>query len=278
MNRFFFFCLAFLSFTPFCSQALPIGNPTEASLFKTGILFCGNDWNYCDPSLCWYDRFSLRVGYAGDFVHNRRLEAAKTDENIRQTQMWTNAGYIAINYCNRWDLFSTIGATHFLLNSTQKPFLASGSRLTRIKTETAASLSLGLRGTLWEVGCLGFGGELQYFHTAPKISSFQIVDEASLASGKRFNYSEWQGSLGVNYRIEVCPIAAVPYAAVSWSRAWVSLDDRLASEIFLPNLNSQRGFGYAVGLTLLGVGKFGLTLEKRFVSEDAFYIQAQVRL
>ncbi len=57
--------------------ALPIGNPSEASLCTQGVFFGGSNCNTCDPCFCWFDAWSLRLGYYGDFVFNRNLRLAE---------------------------------------------------------------------------------------------------------------------------------------------------------------------------------------------------------
>jgi len=43
------------------------------------------------------------------------------------------------------------------------------------------------------------------------------------------------------------------------------------------NLRSERNFGYAFGLTLLGCNKTSVTVEARFIDEKALYVNGQFR-
>ncbi len=95
-----------------------------------------------------------------------------------------------------------------------------------------------------------------------------------------FEYYEWQIGLGASYWIDMCSFAFVPYMGIKWSSANVSLDVRAndgSTNVHLRDLESDNGFGYAVGLTIVGCRKFAFTLEKRFADEDAYYVNAQFR-
>ncbi len=55
--------------------ALPVGNPAEASLLTNGIFFSpGVNCNPCDPCFSWFDIWSLKLGFYGDYVFNRHLK------------------------------------------------------------------------------------------------------------------------------------------------------------------------------------------------------------
>src|SRR5437660_1058012 len=99
------------------AYALPLGNPSEASLFLHGAWWddCGaTSYDPCDPCFSWCDALSFRIGFYGDYVFNRHLEVRRgTDEGARidHTGLFTNAGYLAFNFMDRIDIFGTLGAT-----------------------------------------------------------------------------------------------------------------------------------------------------------------------
>ena len=116
------------------AHALPVGNPSDASLLCDGLLWEGHCGDPCDPCLSWSDAFSIRVGFYGDYVFNRHL---KGDHRIRKqidhTKLITNAALITANFWDRFDVFTTLGAT--------KLFMEQAS----LRLETSPSMDLALR-------------------------------------------------------------------------------------------------------------------------------------
>src|SRR5262245_1833417 len=104
------------------AYALPLGNPSEASLFKRGVLLGASQCNKRDPCCFWFDAWNVRLGYYGDFVFNRNLkidgEGLDQGEDIEITQIFTNAGYLVLNLCDKLDIFGTLGASriHIISN------------------------------------------------------------------------------------------------------------------------------------------------------------------
>src|ERR1700722_6433594 len=149
------------------AYALPVGNPSEASLFHREEICC-------DPtSPC--DFFSFGVGFYGDYVFNRHM---KTDQNkdIDTTKLFTNAGYLVINFYDRVDLFSSLGASRLSLNTSLGPFNSIDPHpLFEIESGTAFSYSLGCRATLFQYKCFSLGAMGQYFATRPDIKRMYIA-------------------------------------------------------------------------------------------------------
>ncbi len=271
------------------AYALPVGNPLDASLLCNGLIWegdcCTDVWDFfCDPCTSWCDIFSVRVGFYGDYVFNRHLEFDDPQgDDIEHTEIFTNAGYLALNMFNQFDLFATLGATNLFIDTNAGSYnnLELDGRRLEIKTETHFSWSIGTRATLFECGCWGVGLEGQYFRAEPKITrithsaTFSVYpDDISL------RYREWQVGLGVSYKINLF----VPYIAVKWSWAKASMENREiifpdeeGASIFLHNLENKKLWGYAVGVSLVDCNQASMTLEGRWGSEKAVYVNGQVR-
>lgn len=258
--------------------ALPIGNPTEASLMRDGVFCDGHCADWCDPCVSWCDAWSFRVGFWGDYVFNRNLQVDKSPHaTIHETTLNTNAAYLAFNMYDRVDLFATLGASHLSLATPGSTF-GPNSDYDYLETETNFSWSIGLRGTLWECGCLGVGAEAQYFRTNPDVNFVRNEDSAPRYVNEDLSYSEWQVGLGAGYRINIaaCATAFIPYLGVKWSGVHADLGFGNDGEFF-PDLENDRCFGYAFGLTLLGCNKSAVTVEARFIDEKAVHVNAQFR-
>lgn len=260
--------------------ALPIGNPWEASIHTNGVLLnCP-----CEPASFW-NAWSVRMGYYGDFVFNRQMRKVNSTYMTRTT-INTNAGYLALNFCDRIDLFSTIGATSIAFKGHANAWAVSDRvRDGSVVCPTHLSWSLGLRTAIWEYCNWALGAEAQYFRSKPCLGTWERAGANAFYfdNNERLTYEEWQAGLAVTYRIELipCSLSALPYIGAKWACADMHTGNPRRSNgnilFTVPNLENARDFGYAVGLTLLGCNKSSLTLEGRFNDETAFYVNGQFR-
>jgi major outer membrane protein len=279
--------------------ALPLGNPLDASWLKEGVLWAANRCDVCDPCLSWSDVWSLRIGYYGDIVFDRRLEVDEppNDSDIRRSRLFTHAAYLAFNLCDRFDIFGTLGTTKFHIETPGSAFdltVVAGSRYNdtvEVESETEFSWSLGVRATLWECGQFGLGAEAQYFYTRPRLNYLAVApfNVSYFAHDARTHYREYQFGLGATYKIPIasCKTFVVPYVGAKWSFARLNMDDYLitltspfletAVTASMHNLETHHHIGGIIGITLVGCEIWSLTAEGRFADELAFHINSQLR-
>lgn len=281
MKKLVFASLAILS----CglAYALPVGNPSEASLLCDGLFWegsCCDRGDCCDPCASWCDAISFRFGYYGDFVFNRHFkrDSGQPRRNIDHTHIVTNAGYLALNFCDRVDIFGTLGATRLRLDTNAVVFNGEFDRGNRFELETDShfSWSVGARGTIWECGCTSLGIEGQYFQFRPNIQRVTVgaTDSAYPGDDSKFRFQEWQVGFGISHRINIL----VPYAAVKWSRARIGHIKEDDDVVFsFDPLKTRNGWGYAIGVSLVDCEKMALTAEGRWGDERALYINGQIR-
>ena len=174
--------LPLLLFSPLF--ALPIGNPMDASLYKKGVFledcYDGRCCNPCDPCFSWCDAWSFRLGFYDDYVFNRNMELKNHgDRDIKDFEIFTNSGYLALNICDRLDIFGTLGATNINMDADLAIFVPLGQPpfIFSIETETAFSWSVGGRLTIWNCDCFYFGIEGQYFYTKANIDLIDFGDD-----------------------------------------------------------------------------------------------------
>lgn len=220
-------------------QALPVGNPAEPSLLIDGTIWEGMSGDPCDPCATWCDAISLRVGFYGDYVFDRVLKtdvskmflmgtaptspSSAVDSNttaeranpaygkhMHDAEWFTNAGYIALNIWDRFDVFCTLGATsgYFKGNSSSFNLIGligiSGSSLdnkypnanisngvVELYTDTTFSWSVGARGALWECGCATLGAEFQYAQSKPRVQELNVLSNVA-----QFTIHKPQGYVG----------------------------------------------------------------------------------
>lgn len=275
--------------TTVSAYALPVGNPWDASLLSEGLILEGYCLDYCDPCSSWWDAWSVRVGFYGDYVFNRhtQVDLRERDDSIHSTKIFTNAGFIALNFWERLDLFATFGGTELQFETRSNVLGRAGiNYIVKFETDTHFSWSVGLRGTIWECGYLGVGVEAQYFHTRPELNLIwgEAENPFYFQNSDRAKYQEWQFGLGASYRINIgwCSTALIPYVAAKWDRVHISFDHlRVAATsggtYTLDNLENERDWGFALGLTLVGCHKASVTVEGRFANEHAVYVNTQFR-
>lgn len=270
-----YFLSAIFSLLMNATYALPVGNPSEASLCHFPEV--------CEEA-CGCDHFRFGIGFYGDYVFNRHMETVHGKE-IDTTKLFTNAGYLVVNFCERVDVFSTLGVSRLCLNTSLVAFNSVDPHpLFEIESGSAFSYSVGARATLLRYRCLSLGMEGQYFATRPNIKRMYIAAGAVSYPDDvlKTRYSEWQVGTGISYQYNEF---FVPYVAVKYSRSHWKLDNgkrfiiESNTNTFLFNLNNHKHWGYAVGLTFCPplCAQLSVTAEGRFGDEKALYINGQMR-
>lgn len=270
--------------------ALPVANPSEPSLLTEGFLF-NNDICCCnDPSICFSDAFSFRLGFYGDYVYNRHMKIGHSDDdiessknNIRHFEIFTNAGYLALNISHRFDLFGTLGTStlNWQTNANNLGLVAATNQTLSVQSETNFSWSIGARATLLEWECSTIGLEGQYFSFKPNTKRITYADSESLypdETSDHHSYSEWQLGVGLSHRIAMF----VPYVAIRYGKAHYDQDNEplnlpLAGNFILPDFKDRNDFGYALGTSLVDCDRALVTVEGRFIGEKALYVNGQFR-
>ena len=258
-------------------EALPVGNPAQASLFVDQQICC-------EPSEELLLQIAhLRVGYYGDFVFQRDLET-DNHRKVDFSRIATNAAYFSLNFFERAELFTTLGATRFKFNTSLGPFNSTNtSPRFELATSPAFSWSLGAHATLFRCKCLTLGMMGQYFQCHPKPRVLFIRADVGFypdATTHR-KYEEWQVGLGLAYRYNryFVPYVAAKYNRACWhfhNETFVLADGNLAT---IPSLRSAKDWGYAIGLTFhpLMCKKMAVTAEGRFADEAAVHFNALVQ-
>ncbi len=269
------------------AYALPVGNPTEASLYTNGVWWSRSSCDPCDPCGSWCDAFSVRLGFYGDYVFNRHLEVKSSSADIDRTQIFTNAGIVVLNVFDWIDIFGTFGATSITLSTDPEVFHSVTGELIGCVYSPEFSWSVGGRATLWECGCFGVGIEGQYFRTQPNLDRiYHDVNIFHPSTNNGATYSEWQVGVGASYTFTTgCPgIAFIPYMGLKWAGSTFNMNtssggNTQANTNFyrFSDLEADKLWGYAVGLTAVVNEVVGATVEARFGDEKAVSATMQIR-
>lgn len=276
--------------------ALPVGNPAEASLVTWGVFLPGSNGNQCNPCCnpcCfWFDSWNVRTGYYGDFVFNRNL---KIDGNglgqgkaIQTTKLFTNAGYLALNICNKIDVFGTLGASRLSITTNETSWFATGNAEGRFDWESFFSWSAGARATLFARNHFLFGVEGQYFQTDPDLTTYVSFSDGLynyFNENNKMRYKEWQVGTGVSYAITCCSpnLSIMPYAAAKW--AWSRLitgnfqfvKTGTTDTFTIFDLKANKVNGFALGVSATYCDMICFTVEGRWCDEKACYVNGNFR-
>ncbi|MEZ5315751.1 MAG: hypothetical protein R3E91_06075 [Chlamydiales bacterium] len=280
------YILAFLIIlTTGVSHALPVSNPADPCLICDGLFLEGHCGDPSDPSLTWLDTFSVRFGFYGNYVFNRHMEvdSSRYRCDIEETKINTNAGFLACNFWDYFDIFATFGGTNILINTNEQAFALNGSGRFQIETNTQFSWSIGVRTLIWDCGSTTLGAEAQYFYTKPNISRLTQTDSLSIYPNElNGKYQEWQIGLGISHRINLL----VPYIAIKFSQSQLQFNhtivdgffnEALPAEAILYNLGSKKRWGYTIGVSFVNCEKISLTAEGDWGDEKGAYLSSQIR-
>jgi len=278
------------------AYALPMGNPTAASIYTNGIWCEGSDYNDpCDPCFSWCGAWSIRLGYYGDFVYNRNLEVdgsfqGGANQSAFCTTLTTNAALITLNICDRLDIFTTLGASTLTVREAVLRDIGGIFSFEGLHDDVYAtdfSWSIGGRLTLWECGCFGLGFEGQYFNAKTQLTAFEytpfpVVNFDLPAT----HYQEWQLGLGASYAFTIrCPsIALIPYLGITYAQAKLGGAGAVPVPLtvledfqVVPNWKSAKPWSLVVGTTFTLCDVVGISVEGRFAGESALHVNGEFR-
>ena len=280
MKKWLFGLLLFVSTSLF---GLPLGNPAESSLFCEGI------FGDCDALKVFGDYFSLRAGYYGDFVFNRKMridgDGSGTDHNLSTAKIYTNAGYLVLNFCELADFFATFGETRLTLETNGRTWFSGGNYSTVIKSKQSFSWSIGSRFEIYRFGCFLLGFEGQYFTAYCDVDSYIELETSRLVYPHNHStYREWQLGTGLSYKtcLPCSTIIVLPYVGVKWGRCKymthnLNFINTIPDPVTIFNTKSRRTWGVPLGVTVLFNRSVSLDIEMRWLDERAFSAKAQMQ-
>lgn len=267
------------------AYALPIGNPADPNLYLDGMCVSGPYYDPCDPCSCWYTALSMRLGFWGDYVYNRNLEAqgGSKQGDVQTTSIYRNEGLIVLNFWQWLDLFATVGDSNFNIVTPSSSFSTRDVQ-SELVFAPATSYSAGLRMDLWSCDCFNFGVEAQWAGAQPSVSNFADYGNGivTYVNSPATTYNEWQVGFAGAYRFEngygtaFVPYVGVKVAGLNWHTKNTAFTQG-ANTYLLPNFVNKKTWGYAVGITATANDKAGIGVEGRWGDEKAVYANAEIR-
>ena len=254
--------------------ASPVLSPNTAAVHTDGVFFCDDCSGY-----------SLRAGFRGDYVFDRKLSSTANVTSNR-TSIMSNEGVLTLNFWDRLDIYGLVGATSGQVSEIYYEPVFRTSLSAEATTTSSTIWGIGARATILEYnfGCCGtsyLGADINY----QSIGSFNAPE--STFNGHPLagtpitgRYKETQISLQIGHRIAM----VTPYIAAKWSNAMSSIE--YGSYNYLQQTvpagqeglrNTGNHWGYAVGVLLIDAGRMSVTAEARFIDEKAMTIMGEFR-
>ncbi len=150
---------------------------------------------------------------AGTVTEAKSRPNVALHKNMTQSELYTNAGHLALNIWDRFDLFCTLGTTNAYIKGSSAAFNLIGligaaddpgnastptlpnaditNAFVELYTDSEFSWSIGARGALWECGCATLGAEFQYAQAKPQVSQLNVVSNVA-----QFSISHPKGFVG----------------------------------------------------------------------------------
>ena len=180
--------------------ASPVLSPNAAAVHTDGVFFCDDCSGY-----------SLRAGFRGDYVFDRKLSSTANVTSNR-TSIMSNEGVLTLNFWDRLDIYGLVGATSGQVSEIYyEPVFRTSS----------AIWGVGARATILEYnfGCCGtsyLGADINYQSIGSFNASESTFNGHPLAGTPiTGRYKETQISLQIGHRIAML----TPYIAAKWSNA-----------------------------------------------------------
>lgn len=259
------FALLLLLVLPLRAFALYNGNPSFPMMPETGIFIAKEDW------------LGVKAGYEFDYVYDRKLHLEgqhleHCSKRVQEYHSLANYGVVTINFNDRVEIFSTLGAMSFKI--AHHPF-----------PDTKVSYHTGTHFT-WGVGgraILAYWGDLQvsvnaaYVKSDPRVSSLEVNGKSYSTRQAEIDYSQWQVGIGVSYRVNWF----IPYIGVDYSDFRARIEHLNSIKALFPDKHVTFKDSYPSGL-YLGFGlspdrAFNMNVEVRLLNENAVSASADFK-
>ena len=246
--------------------SMEIGNPGQPAIQKKGVIIE-------EPK-----KWSLRLAYLDDYIYRMRFKDEFVAPPIEPSaapifiKLTTSAGLLTLNFANRFDFYGILGTSQIQVER-------------EIYSKREFAWGFGGKILFARVSKVHIGFDLKYFATLQSPLFFVSDGYAyNVLNNFRLRYSEIQGSLGASYKTKyispylqltslISRLNPIPLTAL----VQYPLDSTISLDADSKPVVGQRRWGMAVGATLLGSPKATITVESRFINQNAIDINGELR-
>jgi len=243
--------------------ASPVGNPLNPEIIEEGFFISQTSW------------INFRLGYEGIFVSDARMDKKSEKGKVDNFKNDINSGSFTLNLQKRADFFAILGASR--IRSDWR--FDNAGIMSRIEVETNYKFYWAIGGKIilfqWGNTALSIGG--RYSYTKPT-TSFLTADGAPRETeGSRIKYKDWQSDIGLAHKIDIfIPYVGIKYlstqAKIQNTPVKISMEEN--NEIKMKNRDN---FGVYAGCSLSNSKYFMLTIEARFIDEEAISVVGEIK-
>ncbi|MFA6119628.1 MAG: hypothetical protein WCT85_04925 [Parachlamydiales bacterium] len=261
MNKIIIFILSAVFYVS--GFATTVGNPLNPEIIEEGFFISPTSW------------INFRVGYEGDFISDARLYNALQKGKIDNFKKDINSGTLTLNFQNRMDVFGVVGEGR-IRSDWRFENLNAVSRL-QLESNYRLYWAAGAKVILfqWCNTALSTGG--RYTFMKPSISYITIDGIPQDKGNSRIKSKDWQIDLGLAHRIDLF----IPFIGVKYLNAKERVYDSpvviSADNQNYVNMKNKDRFGIYAGCSLSNSKYFMLTVEARFIDEEAISVSGDLK-
>lgn len=245
----------------------PVGTPAAPMMYEDGVYMSGNS------------DYSVRIGYMGDFVFDRKMQNKNNDRHIvDDMDIISNYGEITLNLFDRVDLFARLGTGHFTQSYRYRESGTGANNEVDIYSESDFKWGLGARAIIynWDNTVLTLSGD--YSRMKPKIERLSLAGTSAEQPNVKARVRDWGVGLAVSHQLDM----VTPYIGVKFGDAKVKYNQSVPDggssfAINLRELEARTNVGLVLGCSVLADKKFNVNLEGRLIDENAASVSADLR-
>lgn len=293
------------------SYALPACNPLNPWLHRQGIFFETSYEPSCERGLPYFDLChlnsrdvnfgSVRYGYYGDFIYQKRMQISDRDvsefgSQIDQSSFYTNGGFATLSFFNRVDFSVGIGATSFEIQTPGNSFSTTVRQsvdlypLVEIHGHPSTSWFLSGNWAVYSTNCMAMGVSGMYFKSNPRMNRALVLIGGDMSSQTymdnkpQVDLIAWQGAGSISWWLPLSNTNTSgfsPYISYRYSEMSVNFHKKVIStgvvEATFSKIEQVRNAGVSLGVTILANDCASVTIEGRWHDEQALHVDTQIR-
>lgn len=248
---------------PCILQATYFGNPGQPTLLEDGLIQSPPSW------------FCFRIGYMSDYLYRQNYKDAFPTPGAHPPSNYTSfrmdAATVTLNFRNRIDLNVILGGAQLQIDQD-------------VFTKSQFAWGVGGKLLICKTNSVLVGLDLKYLESNQKPLYFVGDGYAyNIVSDFKLNYTEMQAALGAAYLTKMLS----PYIYLSYLYSKIEPEPYLVmvqlpfEDMTLPTTSTsiinKRRWGMAVGGTILGGKMASLSVESRFINQNAINVSGEIR-
>lgn len=240
-------------------HALYNGNPAEPELIDEGFFLSKENWA------------SIKTGYEGDFVFDRKLRAYDgASGRIDEFQYLMNQGVLTFNFQDSYELYGSAGSMKSYV--TLRPHVDFKQR--EFDTNDHFTWGVGGKAIVFHWGSSQIGMDAKYQEAIGHVK-WNAIDGATYTTNAQLQYREWQVSAGVSHHIDIF----TPYLTVNYSSVHAKMHKIRHNILNNPSfkMRSREHWGLAVGCSLSTAKLLDLNFEVQMINEEALTLAGNVK-